>query len=211
MMSIEEKKQWIKDNFEKISKIYLETEAHNYECVEEYVKIGLELGGEEVGFLDFIKEHEDTMKNYANINYFLSSDSPLLKDECSNCKEEVCGINISDSLKLIRNDEEKENSLFLYINDGKILDRDIFTSNQSYTVNFIDKYDSVLEKAINLKADLYNVHNHPLSIDAKPSEGDLRYFKGRVVRNANDKGIKYLDFGVVTAFDYYSHKQKGKL
>lgn len=219
-MNYEERKKWIlehKDDF-----IYFATECENNNY-NDYLKNYKEKEGkdydpiEDRKFYDEVEKiigekcdtsyerHLKILEDWKDVTKFLNDDDLMLREE-STCKEILGDIDLKDYLNLIRHDQRIENDLFLYIKNGKVIDKDVFAGEYGY-IEFGKTEDDVVNKAVRLNADVYNVHNHPTDFAAYPSVGDKKcaeHLNKRLIK----QGLKLLDWGVVTMCDYYSDKEK---
>ena len=147
--------------------------------------------------LDFENEYEKCMNNYQRM---------CLKDQLSECKEEIKGISLSNYLQEIRNNDY-ESLYVLVIENDSIIDSLLIKGQIAGSVKIIcPEYEKLFKKYTN--ANFYEVHNHPRTIPAIPSEQDICAYSDKV-RNL----IEYprpIDWGVVTPFDYYSHAQSNQ-
>lgn len=134
----------------------------------------------------------------------------------SNSKEVIGKINLKPYLNKIRT-KDYETNIVLLIRNNKVLKEYYFTGNSQRIKINLDERKRIVKEASELKASIYEVHNHPMSIAAYPScaflgkkklvRADIgaRYDIGKLCQRYK---VKYLDCGIVTEFDYYSSLQK---
>lgn len=155
----------------------------------------------------FEEAYQTLLASQRNINTHLN-DKVIVYSEESDCKEEVGGVDISDYLKEIRFNHEREILMFLFIKDGKVIDKYLIDGIDSTQIKISPKnYADILNKARELEAGVFDVHNHPRRFSARPSENDFKsIIKIRMLFEKYE--VNLLDWGVVTEWDYYSNKQK---
>ena len=192
MMNINERKRWLENNKEDILKF-------SRLSIEEFVAnqnlAGVNLIDKNNIENEIIKGYESRMSNYER--------------EQSNCKEEVCGIDL-----------KPEEMMFLLIKDNEVK-KEIICKGGVSRCGSDEETEEVAKIARELKADIYVVHNHPLSVYAYPSGKLVKYRDTYIESNDygqlhkympeifNKYGVKMIDFAVVTEVDYYSLTQKG--
>lgn len=195
-MNKEERKNWIEERKDRIIAI-------NY-------KQGKEM---------FEKLHKNNPELFSDLDSFYKDvwhpekyeDKFNLEDELSKCEKIVCDIDLTPYTEsIVHNDYET--MIFLYIKNNKVIDEQRFVG-ESYNVLLIEKdYEKICKKAKELNADIYCVHNHPLTIAAIPSgkEGESGdYNEALKLEKVCDRyNVKLLDWGVATECDYFSYNQK---
>lgn len=134
-------------------------------------------------------------------NYALEG---LLKEyeyEEIQAQEVIDEIELKPYLDQIRN-LDYENMMTLAIKDNKIIDYGIDKGDIALGCNTKGhEYKRIIETYKD-GVKICLIHNHPRTVSAIPSPGDALSFK--------DTPNLY-DWGVVTPFDYYSHKQNGDI
>lgn len=155
------------------------------------------------------ERYQKRLSHLENINGFLNNEK-LLNEKEQNCDEKVDGIDISKYLDLIRYNHEKELDLYLFIKDSEIIDKYFVEGDIRHVNTNKEHRKAIYTLARKYEADIYNVHNHPLSFVAFPSILD---FKARSIfsNEAKINGFNCIDWGVVTEWDYYSNKQKKRM
>ncbi len=203
-MNLEEKKKWLEDNEELVDnwvKNYLAEESEILDKLNEEARnlnrIAHEIAersGEDPlpDIKEISKSTEETVKQniYKNIS-----------EEYINSPEVVQGINISQYLDKIRYDFKKENFLVLYINNKEIVGEDIFTDNKKSIVNISEYIPTIIEKAKQLEADVFDIHNHTFMFSATESKADQNAWK-KFEEFAKKEGINVIGHAVVTREDY---------
>ena len=203
MMNINERKRWLENNKEDILKF-------SRLSIEEFVAnqnlAGVDLIDKNNIENEIIKGYESRMNNY--------------KREQSNCKEEICGIDLKPYLNKIKYIKDHEEMMFLLIKDNEVK-KEIICKGGVSRCGSDEETEEVAKIANELKADIYVVHNHPLSVYAYPSGKLVKYRDTYIESNDygqlhkympeifNKYGVKMIDFAVVTEVDYYSLTQKG--
>ena len=203
-MNIEERKNILKKNESLIKQGHKETAHYLAENIRnlnrqltEMNKLSSELGlrtkidvpidePDEVRM--FEEAFEDAMNNY--------------KYELYNHNMTVDGVDISKKLSMIRYCN-CEISMILAIGKNSILDYAVAEGDAVFTCAPMGKE---IETLINKYKDdpdvlLYEVHNHPYLVSAKPSELDVKHCQSDTTK------WNLVDWGVVTEYDYYSHNQ----
>lgn len=132
------------------------------------------------------------------------------------CKETIGKLNLKPYLKRIRNNDY-ETLIYLLIKNNKVIREYSYAGNSQRVTAGKNEVRRIIKEARDLKASLYDVHNHPMCIAAIPScaydpktkkplaDIGVRYRNGKLCAKY---GVKYLDSCVVTQFDYYSARQK---
>jgi DNA repair protein RadC len=204
-MNLEEKKKWLEDNKELVDnwiENYIAEESEILDKLNEEARklnriaheIAKKLGKDPLPDIKEIsKSTEETVKEnmiYKNID-----------EEYINSPEVVQGINISQYLDKIRYDFKKENFLVLYIKNKKIIDEDIFTDNKKSMVNISEYILTIIEKAKQLEADVFDIHNHTFLFSASESKADQDAWK-KIEKLAKEEGINVIGHSVVTREDY---------
>lgn len=214
-MNLEERKKWLENNKEIVDKWIEKSTVEENEIrntFNNYVKkinknerimekrYGIKSTMPKLEIVPLVTE-EKTRQNINKQTEFEYINSP----------ETIKGINISPYLKKIRNDYKKENLLVLYIKDNKIIDNDIFTDNKASRIDYKNYLPTIIEKAKQLNAEVFDVHNHPINFSAKESRDDIEIYK-RVLKKAyEDANINYLGEAVVTMDDYNQHIYNKKM
>lgn len=211
-MNREQRKQWILEHQDVFLEFGRQEALDSYNHLQDlYEKYTGKKYDKEEALKNGITTVEDAYaKNLAegqDINFHLNN-KKLINSKESKCEEEINGIDLSEYLKEIRYDHYKEHMMFLFIRRGKIVDKVIINgiSNVIRITPYMKR--KMIKRAKELKANLYQVHNHPSTFTAYSSDVDE---ETRKIMNDTLKteGIKLLDWGVVTEWDYYSYKQKG--
>lgn len=231
-MTLEEQEKWYKAHKRKIINLRKKDAIELYREMEQ---ISRKFRGENYDVVERIKEKADYNKNdYWEKKYgrpYEIEEDRLYKSlidaekfnpksdihEMSNCKEMVGKIDLKPWLKKIRNNDY-ETMIVLFIKQNKVVDSLFIKGSSMHVGSFAgEKMKQVLHKAKELNAGIYLVHNHPYIVAAWPSvvasksnkiiAGDIgaRKKTGQYLKKI---GINFLDFAVVTPFDYYSSLQK---
>ncbi len=203
-MNLEEKKKWLEDNEELVDnwvKNYLAEESEILDNLnEEARKLNriaheiAERSGEDP--LPDIKEISRSTEETVKQNIYKN-----ISEEYINSPEVVQGINISQYLERIRYDFKKENFLVLYIKNKEIVDEDIFTDNKKSIVNISVYIPAIIEKAKQLEADVFDIHNHTFMFSATESKADQNAWK-KFEEFAKKEGVNVIGHAVVTREDY---------
>ncbi len=136
------------------------------------------------------------------LNNFLYS-SPYKEQNI--CKQEWKNCDLKDIHEELRYNPY-ETGIFCLIKDGRICKKYYlkgFASFISEKVK-IEYFDEAKE----MGASVYHLHNHPSSLAAIPSNGDLNEYK-RLLKHAEEKNIP-INFGIISNEDYWDYEQGGE-
>lgn len=217
-LSYEEKKKWVLDHQDIYTSKYAEDIANrNYNDLIKlfekkthlkYTPETYKKWQESIGFngIPFEEIKEQYLKRDRDINNHLTES--FLRAEESNHEEIIDGVSITETLKEIRYDHEAENGLFLFIKDGKLLDQYLIKGNNTTLIDISHQnYADIVNKANELGAGIFDVHNHPIWFAARPSENDIKAanYKKKMFEHF---GAKDIGWGVVTEWDFYAVEYK---
>lgn len=126
----------------------------------------------------------------------------------ANCK---ININNIEEYKDLLNDLRTQinESLYCFYMDeqNNVLGYDEFTENSTSTVQISnEQLEYMCQRAKEHNANIYCIHNHPVSFTAIPSDGDHK-FRERKTTFFNNRGIKLIDDCIITIDDYWSYTQ----
>lgn len=193
-MNKQQRKEWLIKNQNKIKS--------NIECGTQWLSLSLMEKGL---YSKWFKDLDEKSNKKAFKKTMQSYKEPLAGD-----KECIGKLDIGKYLEKIRYIENHEEMLVLYVVDNKIIKQKRYIGTFGLIPVADDKLEKLFKSSKKAKTSLYFVHNHPLSVNANFSRGDLYFYGETLCKLSKKYNVKLLDYGVVSFDDYKSIHSEDK-